>query len=412
MYNVTVQFDPAPVVSLGSPGDGFLTMDGTVNFLCNATDNKGVLNITLYTNITGDWEANTTQSGDFLNVTLTNIPDGIFVWNCMAIDTDGQSSWGTNLTFYAWLDSDGDGIPDKDDNLEGNESDVNTTGVSDLNITVGGNGTNGSFSGVQEVRIYDGTFLLMNFTHNFSISQIDLNLVSIYRTSDSLLIDLSDQLLSDEFANMYLLDNSFTEVCHKNSTITSPSGISASCTAADETIFTSCLANATGVAINGITCLQDDTAITFSKLKKFSIRGTSPQSSSGGGGGQPGGTNFRRASGSITVNPINSYDAADRMNSFAHSFDPETSDEVTEIGADVSWSSSTEQEESSGNLLTGNVLGALKTGSSIIIAVLIMLGVLTGFVYTHRKFKNKPKKPFDPFAPNSFGGKVKAIFKK
>ena len=47
----------------------------------------------------------------------------------------------TATTMYAYPDADNDNVGDYNDTLIGNESNVNTTGITSLNITVGGNST-------------------------------------------------------------------------------------------------------------------------------------------------------------------------------------------------------------------------------------------------------------------------------
>lgn len=91
----------APTVFLVSPVDNFNDTDGYVFFECNATTDKELVNVTLYTNITGTWEANQTQdvTGTF-NSTIFNItalPDDLsYEWNCLATDSDNNYTFGEN----------------------------------------------------------------------------------------------------------------------------------------------------------------------------------------------------------------------------------------------------------------------------------------------------------------------------
>ena len=102
-----------------------------------------------------------------------------------------------------YQDTDNDGLPDSSDPLLYNESNVTISGVTTLNITVGGNATNGSFSGEQEILFYDQTNLMVNFSHNFSTSNLDLSQVTITKISTSLIVNLSGQLQSDYNKTLY-----------------------------------------------------------------------------------------------------------------------------------------------------------------------------------------------------------------
>ncbi len=194
--------------------------------------------------------------------------------------------------FYS--DSDNDGIPDVTDNLEGNLSSPTTSGISNLNITIGGNSTLGSFDNVQKITFYDNNIPFMNFTHNFTANKIDLSKVSIEKTGLSLVVNLSEQLASGEKKTIYLDDNSFISLCVKDDNIASVSQISSDCNGTNETDFTSCLGNSTGVTINNITCYDEGLIIRIENLSHSGIKGThasspNPASSPSGGGGGGGG---------------------------------------------------------------------------------------------------------------------------
>lgn len=209
---------------------------------------------------------------------------------------DANNCVGGNQTFVEYqsildctyiVDTDGDGVPDVNDTLEGDESDVTVSGVTALNITIGGNSTNGSFAGSQEVLFYDGTDLLMNFSHNFSAAEIDLSKVSIEITSLSIVVNMSGQLL--EKKTLYIKDNSFVGLCVKDDEIASVSEISFGCTGTNETDFTSCLGNSIGVTSGSLTCYDQGSIIKVENLTYSGIKGIQaavpPAPSSGGGGG-------------------------------------------------------------------------------------------------------------------------------
>jgi hypothetical protein len=167
--------------------------------------------------------------------------------------------------------------------LKGTEKDVTTEGVSNLNITIGGNSTNGTFNGVQEVAFYSGGSLLINFMHNFSASDINLSKVTIKLTSTSLIADFSNQIQLKYNKTLYIDDNNFVSLCIKDAEITSITEISSGCNGENEIDFTSCLGGT--VTINGINCTDEGGIIKVSNLQHSAIRGTQPSSATSGYGG-------------------------------------------------------------------------------------------------------------------------------
>jgi len=236
--------------------------------------------------------SSSTASG---NLTLVDILESEFtntgeVWKACIKPMDdngtlGNESCTSNLTILA--DTDNDGMPDIFDGLLYNESYVATTGISSLNITVGGNYTNESYyEGVYEIKFNDGASLLMNFSHNFTESSLDLSNVTITKATNSLIVNLSGQVQPNFSKTLYIEDNSFASLCVKDAEVSSVSEISSSCTGANETNFTSCLGGS--ATINGITCVDTGTTIKIDNLSYSAILGTpatSPTSPSSGGGG-------------------------------------------------------------------------------------------------------------------------------
>lgn len=87
-----------PLVTLSSPSNGAtITNTYTVSFNVAATDNVGLANCTLYTNITGAWSPNETKSYSGTSDTDTwalNIGmNGTFIWNALCYDTSGLLAW-------------------------------------------------------------------------------------------------------------------------------------------------------------------------------------------------------------------------------------------------------------------------------------------------------------------------------
>ena len=92
------------VTTLESPSTGYATNFHFINLSCNATDNIEVKNLTLYTNITGSWAANETvdigAASGSVTFNLSNLSNGNYKWNCLAMDLSGNSDWAAaNFTF-------------------------------------------------------------------------------------------------------------------------------------------------------------------------------------------------------------------------------------------------------------------------------------------------------------------------
>lgn len=98
-----------PVVTLIYPPHNYNLNFATVNLTCGATDNSGLQNISLYGNFSGSFVFNSSASlsGTSQNYTFTKtLPEGRYLWNCVAFDTDGNSDWAdTNRSFTVDLTS-------------------------------------------------------------------------------------------------------------------------------------------------------------------------------------------------------------------------------------------------------------------------------------------------------------------
>jgi parallel beta-helix repeat protein len=99
-----------PTTTLLAPSDGSIDDDSNVTFEFKATDNLQVDNCTLYTNISGIWQKNQTNT-TMLNDTatelnITNIADDTtFKWNVECYDTASNSDWGDSnwsVTVNIW----------------------------------------------------------------------------------------------------------------------------------------------------------------------------------------------------------------------------------------------------------------------------------------------------------------------
>jgi hypothetical protein len=91
-----IQDISAPLVNLVSPADTNILANRNLTFICNATEDTGLINITLYHNISGSFISNKTNlvtgTANQTNFTVNNTADGTYKWNCLAHD-------GTNTAF-------------------------------------------------------------------------------------------------------------------------------------------------------------------------------------------------------------------------------------------------------------------------------------------------------------------------
>ncbi|MCJ7817010.1 MAG: cohesin domain-containing protein, partial [Candidatus Aenigmarchaeota archaeon] len=89
--------DDSPVVSLNTP-DQSVFSSRNVTLTCSASDDYGLVNLTLYTNITGSWQPYQTKiAGDNVwteSFSVKNLQQGTYKWNCRAADSKGQEASG------------------------------------------------------------------------------------------------------------------------------------------------------------------------------------------------------------------------------------------------------------------------------------------------------------------------------
>jgi|GEM_PF-3542028 len=93
-----------PSVSLSEPSDGASVTSGSVVFNFTPSDDVGFGNATLYSNFSGSWAANNSNSTVVLNASKNGInvsvPAGSFVWNVRVCDVAGNCSFASsNFTF-------------------------------------------------------------------------------------------------------------------------------------------------------------------------------------------------------------------------------------------------------------------------------------------------------------------------
>lgn len=185
--------------------------------------------------------------------------------------TYGGGIYGQGL--YSATDLDGDNVSDSSDTLLYSEENISTSGINNLNITIDGSLIQENYNGTKEVLFYDGASILVNFTYNFSSSNVlDLSKIEIKKSSSYLIVNFSNQLEGNK--TLYFDDAGFSSLCVKDAEISSVEEISSSCSGTNETDFSSCLGNSLGVTLNGVTCLDEGSTLKFENLRHSGIKGT------------------------------------------------------------------------------------------------------------------------------------------
>jgi len=138
-----------PLVTLISPIKGQVSSTGNVSFICNATDDLQLTNMTFYWDYNGSWVPNGTNSVTGIqnqsNFTRINLSQGSYAWNCLACDNDSQCQFsGTNNTI----------IIDKSPFMETIFFEDFETGIDGWVLTTPGAGNNWTITGVDP---YNGT---------------------------------------------------------------------------------------------------------------------------------------------------------------------------------------------------------------------------------------------------------------
>lgn len=239
-------------------------------------------------NETGNGVGITKASGisDFYNSDF-NVYTGEGSWDTKIWDFEGK-----NYPTLIWTeDTDEDGILDIFDSITAGASAVSITGLSgNLNIIVGENGNiNNIYTGTQNIKFNDGNKRLFSFDYNFDKGVLDLSKIKIKVGTNSLLVNLGNQLQTGFTKTMYLTNNNFSKLCVKNEEINNISDITTNCTGNNEYNFIYCLNGS--YSSNNINCTYNSNTklLTFTGLTKSGIIGvpqvTPPGGNTGGSGG-------------------------------------------------------------------------------------------------------------------------------
>ena len=110
-FNFTFTIGALPHTYLDYPLTQTSDSIGNFSFNCSVEDTYNLVNISLYHNMSGIWQLNQTRTisgtSNFSVFNLVDIPDGDYIWNCLAYDNESQLDWGSsNRSFREGIDSD------------------------------------------------------------------------------------------------------------------------------------------------------------------------------------------------------------------------------------------------------------------------------------------------------------------
>lgn len=277
----------APVGSSFSNGTQ-LTLRG------NATESGTPIspgNLTWFSDLDG-----TLGNGENLTVSLSS---GVHTITLRARDSLGITANATKL-IELFADRDQDGLADNPDTLEGDESWVTTTGVDVLDVSVNNNTniSNKGYVGLGNLTFSDANFTLLEFTHNFSITEIDLSNFSFFIDATTFRLDAPDVQQTPK--TIYMSDSSFQTLCVRTDGLPA----STTCSGTNETEITACLGRVNVTTINGISCQDLGDTIVISNLTGVSVTATTPTSNNDDDRGSSSGSgNFRPSRGSSSGTP-------------------------------------------------------------------------------------------------------------
>ena len=276
----------APSVTL-VPDTNKVTVNSSYIINYSGTDaTSGVQNY--YVSLNGTNYSSTSATSYVLNGNNLDDTNTLFV---KARDNADNNSavYSVSVTFSLDSnDSDNDTVPDANDTLDGNYSDIIAEGFEgDKNVIIGGITANGSFSGEKTVIVTHADNNVLVFDHNFSQTDLNLAKIELIKTENSLLVVLFGQLQPDQNKTIYIADNDFVSLCVKDADVNSIEEVSSTCDDTNEYNFTTCLTIGS-LDLNGILCEDLGSTIKISGLSHSAIVGVpAPEQTTGGSGCNP-----------------------------------------------------------------------------------------------------------------------------
>ncbi len=273
---------PEFTIKLYSPENSNQTFSTDINFTY-IYYNGTAPNCSLYIDSVLNQTVDSPEEGIVLSFEQT-LSSGSYEWSVECYDNvSNETKQSSSKFFEIMADSDNDVLPDNTDRLWFDEDDVPAPGVSDLAIGVGeGNASGIYYSGEYEIRLYDSSDLMLNFSHDFTDDVLDLSRIKVIKGENSMIVNLSGQLQAGKKKTIYISDNGFIGLCVKDSEIASINQMSDGCDGASETDMTSCLGGS--LTSNGIVCVDEGATIRIENLTHSAVRGTIPETISSSSG--------------------------------------------------------------------------------------------------------------------------------
>ncbi len=97
-----------PILTLNSPSDNFVDVDGVIIFNCSATSSVGLKNMSLLHNVTGVFKINQTKEITGVNnysIFAFNSSNIKFNWNCLVNDVNNEYGYGDNKSLTVLINN-------------------------------------------------------------------------------------------------------------------------------------------------------------------------------------------------------------------------------------------------------------------------------------------------------------------
>ena len=199
--------------------------------------------------------------------TLSTIPvvvpsrGNTWTFFCRAITPSGNSSWANSSAVVS--------AP-----AEGNASDINVIGVSNITVEINGiqNITDTGFGANATVNISSSAGTILVFNYNFTISALDFTAITMENGINGTVAYTyvsginSSALVGTKTLYLYDANPSYTHICIKDEEGASYSNISASCTGSNEHILA-----CDGTLQSNYTCTMNGTNITVTGLAHSAV---------------------------------------------------------------------------------------------------------------------------------------------
>jgi hypothetical protein len=166
---------------------------------------------------------------------------------------------------------------------------VSSTGVLVTNVTINGGEANSSeaYYDEKEVQIKSDDNPIIEFNYDFSQSDLNLSEVKIEKSSNSIIVNMSNVIQPGFTKTVYLEDNNFISLCAKDAPVVSISELSDGCNETNEVLLDECLNGNYTDVLSGISCTKVGNVFKIENLQHSIVVGrvaTTLSRPSGGSG--------------------------------------------------------------------------------------------------------------------------------